>query len=121
MACISHACPVLACFAVRRYRVIAIWAAFALGAALMILTSADSTVGLLYLLPALLLSVPLLVQRYPGERRLLARVATEPRRPRRSVLRERKPTGPMRLVTRGSLLIARSLAVRPPPCAQVPA
>jgi hypothetical protein len=105
----------------RRYRVIAIWAAFALGAALTILTSADSAAGLLYLLPALLLSVPLLVQRYPGEQRLLTRVATGRRRLRRSALRERKPTGPMALVARGSLLIARSLAVRPPPCAPVPA
>lgn len=103
----------------RRSRVIAIWAAFGLGAALMILTSADSAAGLLYLLPALLLSVPLLVQRYPGERRLAARVASARRRPRRRVLCERTPAGPVRLVARGSLLIARSLAVRPPPCAQV--
>ncbi|MGN6371398.1 MAG: hypothetical protein ACTHM1_00155 [Solirubrobacteraceae bacterium] len=83
----------------------------------MILTSADSAAGLLYLLPALLLSVPLLVQRYPGEQRLTARVASVRRRPRQPVLGQRKPASPMRLVARGSLLIASSLAVRPPPCA----
>jgi hypothetical protein len=82
----------------------------------MMLTPGDGTAGLLYLLPALLLSVPLMVQRYPGEARLTAsvtRVRSQPRRPR---LSERKPTGPMRIAARGSLLIARSLAVRPPPC-----
>jgi hypothetical protein len=115
MTCISQASLVLACLVVRRYRVIAIWAAFALGAALMVLTSTDSATGLLYLLPALLLSVPLLARRYPGEARLAARVTSFRRRTRRPVSSVRKPTGPQRLVARGSLLIARSLAVRPPP------
>lgn len=99
----------------RRFRVIAIWLAFALGAALMVLTSTQSAAGLLYLLPALLLSVPLLVDRYPGEQRLTARMTSARRPPRRAVLSARKPIGPLRLVARGSLLIARSLAVRPPP------
>lgn len=103
----------------RRYRVIAIWAAFALGAALMVLTSTDSATGLLYLLPALLLSVPLLVRRYPGEGRLAARMTSFRPRLRRGVSSARKPTAPQRLVARGSLLIARSLAVRPPPGAPV--
>lgn len=114
MTCISHASLVLACLVVRRYRVIAIWTAFALGATLMVLTSADNATGLLYLLPALLLSVPLLARRYPGEARLAARAMSIRRRPR-PVSSVRKPTGPQRLVARGSLLIARSLAVRPPP------
>lgn len=87
----------------------------------MVLTSADSTAGLLYLLPALLLSVPLLVQRYPGEQRLTSCMTSTRRRPPRRAFSARKPIGPQRLVARGSLLIAQSLAVRPPPRASVSA
>jgi hypothetical protein len=89
--------------------------AFAIGAALMLLAPGDGAAGLLYLLPALLLSVPLLVQRYPGERRLAARIARARPRRRRLPPRARRPVGAPRIAARGSLLIARSLAVRPPP------
>ena len=72
--------------------------------------------GLLFLLPALSLAIALLARRYPGERRLLALRRREPHvrwpRPRSSVsVRARVPL----LAVRGGLLIARSLAVRPPP------
>jgi hypothetical protein len=72
--------------------------------------------GPLYLVPALLLSAPLAIRRYPGEVALRALAAARPRARRRS---ERRPASPPRpdfsLIVRGSLLLARSLAGRPPP------
>ncbi|HEY3828870.1 MAG TPA: hypothetical protein VGL57_06710 [Solirubrobacteraceae bacterium] len=72
--------------------------------------------GLLFLLPALALALALLGRRYPGERSLLTlRRRRAPMRwphPRSSVsIRAHVPL----LAARGGLLIARSLAVRPPP------
>jgi hypothetical protein len=71
--------------------------------------------AILYLLPAVVLAIPLLVRRYPGERALLAlrRVERAPwPRPRSSVrVRHRA----VLLVVRGGRLIGCSLAVRPPP------
>jgi hypothetical protein len=72
--------------------------------------------GLLFLLPALALALTLFARRYPGERRLFALRRRRPRvrwpRPRSSIsIRARVP---LRAV-RGGLLLARSLAVRPPP------
>ncbi len=69
----------------------------------------------LCLLPALALAVPLLLRRYPGERILTVLCATRRAhwpRPRLSV-----PRGARRFVVapHGGLLIARALAVRPPP------
>jgi hypothetical protein len=71
--------------------------------------------GLLCLLPALLCGLTLLARRYPGERLLTAaRAGRSVRWPRaRSSARRR-----LRLhatIARGGLLLARSLAVRPPP------
>jgi hypothetical protein len=72
--------------------------------------------GLLYLLPALALALVLLARRYPGERALLA---LRRRRPpvRWPHPRSSAPLGRRVLfaTARGGLLIARSLAVRPPP------
>jgi hypothetical protein len=69
----------------------------------------------LCLLPLLALALPLWLRRYPGER-LLATLRN-PRRVRRdrlvSVVRAPR-TGASRVV-RGGLLLACSLAVRPPP------
>jgi hypothetical protein len=72
--------------------------------------------GLLFLLPALSLAIALLARRYPGERRLLALRRRESHarwpRPRSSLsVRAHIPLS----FARGGLLIARSLAVRPPP------
>jgi hypothetical protein len=73
-----------------------------------------------YLLPALLLLLPLLARRYPGERTLVgliedgrARVSTPP-----------SPTPiatprPRTALPRGGRLLAFSLAVRPPPAARL--
>jgi hypothetical protein len=72
-------------------------------------------------LPALVLPVMFALRRYPGER-LLA-VLSEPRRgrwerPRSSVPR---PARPQVGVPRGGLLLARALAVRPPPAVSLAA
>jgi hypothetical protein len=71
--------------------------------------------AILCLLPALALALTLLVRRYPGERALIAlRGEPRARRTRRSF-----SAGGYRSVVlaavHGGLLIARSLAVRPPP------
>lgn len=72
--------------------------------------------ALAFLLPALLLALPLLVRRYPGERALVARLSQlrQPRRvrPHSASLAPR----PLRaLMPRGGLLLACAMAVRPPP------
>jgi hypothetical protein len=71
-------------------------------------------------MPALALLVALLSRRYPGERALLAL------RDRRRPVRWPHPSSHLRssrrvvlAVIRGGQLIARSLAVRPPPAAAV--
>jgi hypothetical protein len=71
--------------------------------------------AVLYLLPAVVLAIPLLARRYPGERALLAlrRVeSTSWPRPRSSAPMRRRM---VLAVVRGGRLIGRSLAVRPPP------
>lgn len=73
--------------------------------------------GLAFMAPALFVAVPLLLGRYLGEdgiRSLARRVQS-----RRRVVRAPRTRGvarpPRRLLSRGGALIARSLAVRPPP------
>jgi hypothetical protein len=69
----------------------------------------------LYLSPALLLAIPLLVRRYPGERVLIGLRRVERvrwPRPRASVPTHRRVA---LLAVRGGRLIGCSLAVRPPP------
>jgi hypothetical protein len=71
--------------------------------------------AILYLLPAVVLALPLLARRYPGERALIAlRRVDRVRwaRPRSS------PPARRRVVlafVRGGRLLGRQLAVRPPP------
>lgn len=76
--------------------------------------ASDST-ALLCLLPALLLACLLVSRRYPGERALIALR----QRPRANWPRARSAKSPrarpLAVVIHGGLLIARSLAVRPPP------
>lgn len=71
--------------------------------------------GVLFLLPALILALPLLAGRYLGAERL-SRMARD-RSPRRSrpVTAIRMPLPWGFVLPRGGLLIASSLAVRPPP------
>ncbi|HTB49895.1 MAG TPA: hypothetical protein VK701_02885 [Solirubrobacteraceae bacterium] len=72
--------------------------------------------GILFLLPALALALVLLTRRYPGERALARRLGASrharAERPGASVPRAARPFA---VAVHGGLLIARSLAVRPPP------
>ncbi|MGA9283886.1 MAG: hypothetical protein WBV85_00430 [Solirubrobacteraceae bacterium] len=74
--------------------------------------------GILFLLPALALAFVLFMRRYPGERTLVRLAAPRRRtrwaRPRASVPRAARA---FTVAAHGGLLIARSLAVRPPPAA----
>jgi hypothetical protein len=69
--------------------------------------------GALFMAPALLLALPLLFGRYVGEERLLPRATRTPilRAPRQ--LAAARPLATT--ISRGGELIARFLAVRPPP------
>lgn len=72
----------------------------------------------LLLAPVLLLVLPLLMRRYPGERALLASGAKRSQRgwarPRASAPRRHRA---LTVAVHGGRLIGRSLAVRPPPAA----
>jgi hypothetical protein len=69
--------------------------------------------GLLATLPLLLLLVPLVCGRYPGEGTLERLRASKRRRP--AVASSPLPALPLRAMLGGGLLIARSLAGRAPP------
>jgi len=69
----------------------------------------------LHLVPALLLAVPLAFRRYPGENTLRA-LGRAPQARRRPIRRAAIPPRPvLRFVPGGTLLLANSLAGRPPP------
>ena len=76
----------------------------------------DVLTGILCLLPALALAAALLARRYPGERTLARLAASKQRirweRPRASTPHAARSFA---VAAHGGLLIARSLAVRPPP------
>jgi hypothetical protein len=75
----------------------------------------DLSVGVLFLAPVILLAVPLVAGRYLGSERL-ARLVNRSRPRRRRALRALLAPRACRIVPpRGGLLIAASLAVRPPP------
>jgi hypothetical protein len=72
----------------------------------------------LCLLPALALATPLMLRRYPGERLIVVLSRSDRQRwarPRSS--RSHPQRRGEAVVARGGLLLARSLAVRPPPAA----
>jgi hypothetical protein len=71
--------------------------------------------GLLYLAPALLLCLPLLLGRYLGEEQLAELAKRSPRCAVRRVSRLPVPRSHVRLMQRGGRLVASSLAKRPPP------
>ncbi len=85
------------------------------GLALAVLALAGIDAGALCLLPALALAVPLAMRRYPGER-LLASVSGARRSqwPRPRSIAPHGERG-FAVAIHGGLLIARALAVRPPP------
>jgi hypothetical protein len=90
---------------------VAILTAIAIGTAG--LTMVDPSV--LCVLPALVLCVPLLFRRYPGECLLARRGCRAGHAPRRAGSAGRRGRPPAHRFPRGGLLIARHLAVRPPP------
>ncbi|HEX3693026.1 MAG TPA: hypothetical protein VHU13_06745 [Solirubrobacteraceae bacterium] len=67
------------------------------------------------LLPMLALALPLWLRRYPGERTLAALIERGAEQPRRGLAPVRASLPWMLRVVRGGLLLACSLAVRPPP------
>jgi hypothetical protein len=76
--------------------------------------------GLLYLSPALVLALPLLLGRYVGERQLVELAGCAPARPRRRVLRVASPRSYARVMQRGGRLVASGMAKRPPPLVALP-
>ncbi len=73
--------------------------------------------ALLCLLPVAAIALPLLARRYPGERLLLAARRERTSRLRRPLLAVVSHGRELVVAARGRELIARSLAVRPPPAA----
>jgi hypothetical protein len=75
--------------------------------------------GLAFMAPAIFVAVPLLAGRYLGEDQIarLARWVARRRPPRRAPRVSGHARAPLCLLSRGGALIARSLAVRPPPLA----
>jgi hypothetical protein len=77
--------------------------------------------GLLYLAPALVLALPLLLGRYVGEDQLVELVGRAPAHPhRRRVMRSAGPRRCARAMLRGGRLVASGMAKRPPPPAALP-
>jgi len=72
-------------------------------------------VGLAHLAPFFVALAPLLLGRYPGERRLAAALVKRRRLPRPARSAPAPARAPHVVVARGGALIARSLATRPPP------
>lgn len=73
--------------------------------------------GLLYLAPALVLALPLLLGRYLGEEQLVELAGRRPARPRQRVLRVAGPRSRVPVMRRGGRLVASGMAKRPPPWA----
>ncbi|HEU4973674.1 MAG TPA: hypothetical protein VFT50_01190 [Baekduia sp.] len=78
-------------------------------------TVAGVETGLLYLAPALVLALPLVLGRYLGEDQL-ADLARRPLpAPRRRAAASAAPRSHVRVMERGGRLVASALAKRPPP------
>ncbi|HEY0517808.1 MAG TPA: hypothetical protein VGD00_11860 [Solirubrobacteraceae bacterium] len=75
----------------------------------------DLGLGLLFFAPAILLALPLLAGRYVGAERLQGSPRRRPRGARRPSPSPLAPRARWRILPRGGVLIAASLAVRPPP------
>jgi hypothetical protein len=85
-----------------------------------VLAVAGSSDVLLFLAPALLIAIPLLFGRYPGEELIARLVDAKSRKPARaSRVLPTVPEAPETWRPAGALLIAFSLAKRPPPAAHL--
>jgi hypothetical protein len=85
-----------------------------------VLAATGSTDALLFLAPALLITIPILCGRYFGEE-LIAKLAARPARtrPRAALVSPPAPLAPRTWLPRGAHLLAFSLAKRPPPAAHL--
>jgi hypothetical protein len=99
----------------RRGRIV-LWA-FALVVAAWMLAQAltGTETGLLYLAPALVLALPLVLGRYLGEEQLAVLAGTSRERVARVRERVSAPRGHVRVMHRGGRLVASAMAKRPPP------
>jgi hypothetical protein len=99
----------------RRDRIV-LWAFALVVAAWMVaqaLTGAET--GLLYLAPALVLALPLVLGRYLGEEQLAELAGASRARGVRLPARISSPRGFVRVMHRGGRLVASAMAKRPPP------
>ena len=83
-------------------------------AAVLLCSVAGAGEGMLFVAPALVLALPLLAGRYVGAERLV-RIAQTPRERRARPTASSARRSFLLVRPRGGLLIASSLAVRPPP------
>jgi hypothetical protein len=77
------------------------------------LTSSET--GLLQLAPALVLALPLILGRYPGENKLAELAGTSRAPIARGPSRIAMPRSYVRVMQRGGRLVASAMAKRPPP------
>jgi hypothetical protein len=99
----------------RRGRIV-LWAFALVVAAWMVAQALTGTeTGLLYLAPALVLALPLVLGRYVGEEQLAVLAGTSRGRVARVRVRISAPRGYVRVMHRGGRLVASALAKRPPP------
>ena len=99
----------------RRDRIV-LWAFAALVLAWMVADAlTGSATGLLYLAPALVLALPLILGRFPGEEALAGFAAAAPATAAQAAARIPAPRSYVRVMQRGGRLVASALAKRPPP------
>ncbi|MEA2480821.1 MAG: hypothetical protein QOJ07_2743 [Thermoleophilaceae bacterium] len=71
--------------------------------------------GLLYLAPALVLALPLILGRYVGEEQLAVLTTASPAPAARAAADIPSPRSHVRVMHRGGRLVASAMAKRPPP------
>ena len=99
----------------RRDRIV-LWAFAVLVVAWMVAEAlTGSETGLLYLAPALVLALPLVLGRFPGEERLAGLAGPSRAAAARAPARIVAPRSHVRVMQRGGVLVASALAKRPPP------
>jgi hypothetical protein len=104
----------------RRDRVVLLTFALIVAAWMVAEALTGSRTGLLYLAPALVLVLPLLLRRYVAEEQLIELAGRSAARPRRRVLRVVGPRSYARVMQRGGRLVASAMAKRPPPAVAPP-
>jgi hypothetical protein len=101
----------------RRDRVVLLSFALLVAAWMVAEALTGSQTGLLYLAPALVLALPLILGRYVGEEQLAGLANRVRSRPRRRVSPVTGPRSYARVMQRGGRLVASGMAKRPPPAA----